>query len=70
MFSLKIEVEPNQKVLSPVWCYKLRLTTSIHLVLCSDEFRGPQSDTLGYVALVTTNPLVPEEEGNQIVCLE
>ncbi|GFX93773.1 hypothetical protein TNCV_1589491 [Trichonephila clavipes] len=48
VFSLEVEVEPSQNVLSPAWCSKLRLTTRFHLALCRDEFLVTQ------VALVTT----------------
>ncbi|GFW56250.1 uncharacterized protein TNCV_1877701 [Trichonephila clavipes] len=55
VFSLYIEVEPNKIVLSPPWCSKLRLTTGVKiLALSRDEFRGPPSDFVRQVALVTT----------------
>ncbi|GFW43851.1 uncharacterized protein TNCV_2854841 [Trichonephila clavipes] len=44
MFSLKIEVKPSQNVLLSEWYSKLRLTTSVLVALCSDEFLGTRSD--------------------------
>ncbi|GFX59932.1 hypothetical protein TNCV_4984451 [Trichonephila clavipes] len=47
VFSLKLEPEASQIVLSHAWCSKQRLTTSVHLALSHDEFREPRSDTVG-----------------------
>ncbi|GFY19589.1 hypothetical protein TNCV_4647611 [Trichonephila clavipes] len=52
--SHKTVVEPNQNVLSPAWCSKLRLTTAVHSALCRDEFCKPRSDIVRQVALATT----------------
>ncbi|GFW91420.1 hypothetical protein TNCV_3375861 [Trichonephila clavipes] len=54
MFSLKIDMEPSQFSLPPVWCSKLRRTTGVHLALCRDEFHGPRPDTIRRVELETT----------------
>ncbi|GFT16549.1 hypothetical protein TNCV_281621 [Trichonephila clavipes] len=52
--STKIGIEPSQNAMSPIWCSQLRLTPSVHLALCFDEFRGPRSDSVRQVPLTTT----------------
>ncbi|GFT30000.1 hypothetical protein TNCV_3349591 [Trichonephila clavipes] len=53
MFSLKIEDELSKIILSPAGCSKLQLTTGIQVFPGHDEFRGPRSDSIDQVALVT-----------------
>ncbi|GFX77548.1 hypothetical protein TNCV_4025981 [Trichonephila clavipes] len=44
-------IEPKRTV---TWSLKQRLMTDVHLAICRDEFRGPRSDVVRQVALVTT----------------
>ncbi|GFV92274.1 hypothetical protein TNCV_3951291 [Trichonephila clavipes] len=39
-YSFKSVMEPIQIVQSPIWCSKLRLSTSVYVVLSHDEFPG------------------------------
>ncbi|GFV70713.1 hypothetical protein TNCV_2022771 [Trichonephila clavipes] len=55
MFTLKIVMELGQNVLSPVRCSKLSLTTGVHLAFGRDEFRGPRSDIVRQLAILTTH---------------
>ncbi|GFV65763.1 uncharacterized protein TNCV_4153991 [Trichonephila clavipes] len=46
-------ISPSKFVLSPAWCSRPRPTTGVLLAFCHDEFRGPHSDYVRQVALVT-----------------
>ncbi|GFS81152.1 uncharacterized protein TNCV_1224021 [Trichonephila clavipes] len=45
--------EPN-RVVSCIWCSNLRITTSVHVALCRDEFCEPRYDAVRQVELTTT----------------
>ncbi|GFV41642.1 hypothetical protein TNCV_3627931 [Trichonephila clavipes] len=51
----KIGVEPSKIVLSPAFLLKAKANAGVKfLALSRDEFRGPRSDYVRLVALVTT----------------
>ncbi|GFX62855.1 hypothetical protein TNCV_3351811 [Trichonephila clavipes] len=54
VFTLKVEEETSEILLSLAWCSKLRLTTGVQPRPCHEEFHGPRSGTDYQVALATT----------------